>query len=45
MGRITIKLDKGAIDAAIRELDAVGDLETRAPKALMAGAQVLLPRR
>lgn len=38
-----MQLDKGAIDEVIRELDAVGELEARAPQALMAGANVLLP--
>lgn len=43
MGRITMKLDKGTINDVIRDLDAVGELEARAPEALMAGANVLLP--
>ena len=43
MGRISMKLDRGAIQDVIRDLDAVGDLEARAPQALMAGANVMLP--
>lgn len=43
MGRITMKLDRGTISDVARELDAIGELETRAPAALRAGANVLLP--
>ena len=44
MGNISISVvNRQALSDAVRELDAVGELEIRGPAALMAGAQVLLP--
>lgn len=41
MGTIRMSMDSGAIRDAIEQLDAVGELEARAPEALMAGAEIM----
>lgn len=43
MGHISLRVDRSAINDVVRQLDAVGELCVRAPEALMAGAEVLLP--
>lgn len=42
MGRINFNVDAAGINDVVRQLDAVGNLGRQAPKALNAGAEIVL---